>query len=115
MKDLTQIQWFALKILFQALGINPYARPFVETINSIPRSLKRVHYLVNTELARYSKTEEFQHMEFCRFRAGDKVCKYEKYPTTISRETIRQALVNSGWWPPKTEPEWHKEWRLRHQ
>jgi hypothetical protein len=111
MKDLTQIQRFALEMLLRALGEDQCFKSFEDSariFELIPKALKQVHYLVNDELGRYSLTDEFKGREFCRFKAGDKIIRYEKYPTSISRETIRQALVNSGWWLPCEEPDWLK-------
>ena len=108
-KELTQIQCFALEMLFRRLGESRHIRSFddmVRKIELIPKSLKQVRYLVNDELRRYSKTAEFERREFCRFKAGHKIIRYEKYPASISRETIRQALLNSGWWLPREEPAW---------
>ena len=103
-KELTQIQCFALEMLFRRLGESRLIRSsedMVRKIELIPKSLKQVHHLINDERRSYSQTAEFEEREFCRFKAGDEIIRYEKYPASISRETIRQALLNSGWWLPR--------------
>jgi hypothetical protein len=101
---ITQIQSFAMELLFRALGINPYNRTseeYEEIMSDMPKSLKVLHGIVNDELARYSQTEEFKSRQFCRFKAGDTIVRYESFPTSISVETTRQALTNFGWREPR--------------
>ena len=103
-KQLTQIQCFALEMLFRRLGetsTHTIVRRHGAKDRAYSESLKQAHHLINDELRSYSQTAEFKEREFCRFKAGDEIIRYEKYPASISRETIRQALLNSGWWPPR--------------
>ena len=93
-----------MEMLFRALNINPNNRTsdeYVEIKRQIPRNLKVVHGIVNDELARHSHSEEFKSRQFCRFKAGDEIIRYETFPTSISMETIRQALINYGWREPR--------------
>ena len=101
---ITQIQTFAMELLFRALNENPINRTpsKYEAIKSrIPKDLKVVHAIINDELAKYSLTEEFKLREFTRFKASDKIVRYESYPTSISIETVRQGLINYGWRTPR--------------
>jgi hypothetical protein len=116
MTELTAVQNFALEMLFRSLGEKQGAASFdnmLRKMDRIPKSLKQVHYLVNDELGRYALTKEFRLREFCRFKAGDKVIRYERYPTSISKETIRQALRISGWWPRREKMDWLKSLNSR--
>jgi len=73
MKELTEIEHFALEMLFRALGAKPFNGSFedmLHTIELIPRSPKQVHYLITEELKVYARTEEFKRREFCRFKTG---------------------------------------------
>jgi hypothetical protein len=102
---ITQIQSFAMELLFRALDFNPINRTweeYEEIMRQMPKGLKVLHGIVNDELARYSQTEEFKSRQFCRFKAGDTIVRYESFPTSISAETIRQALTNYGWREPRT-------------
>jgi hypothetical protein len=99
-EPITQIQQFALEMLFRALKVNVHDRTmaeYVEISQLIPASMKVVTSIINNELARYSQTEEFKRREFTRFTSGDKIVHYERYPTTVSLETVRKALINSRW------------------
>ena len=102
--DITEIQSFAMSLLFRALNENVINRTWdeYERIRSrIPKDLKVVCGLINDELRRYASTDEFKTREFCRFKAGHNIIRYERYPTSISSETVRQALINFGWRTPR--------------
>ena len=91
-----------MDLLFGALEENPINRTAeeYEQIKSRIPPLKVAHYLINERLSRLAKTEEFASHQICRFRAGDKVIQFEDYPTSISRETVRKALIAYGWRDP---------------
>lgn len=96
----TPIQDFALELLFDALRenvINRTADEYEQIKSRIPKQLKTIHHLVNKQLSKLATTKEFASHKICRFRAGDKVIREEACPTTISIETVRQALIAYGW------------------
>jgi hypothetical protein len=100
---ITENQSFAINLLYRALCVRPSGRweEFEEIAKMIPKSLKAVHALIEDELARYAITDEFKTAERCRFKAHDTITRFERYPTRISIETVRQALINYGWRPPR--------------
>jgi hypothetical protein len=95
----TAIQRFAMKVMYQALGIDPINRTMeeYEQIQSlIPTNLKVVHGIINDYLKDNAVTN-FSCPQFCRFRAGDEFIRIEDYPRRISREVVREALIAHGW------------------
>src|SRR5947209_2421017 len=98
---ITDVQSFAIEMLFRVLKVNPVNRTceeYQQIIDKIPSSLKVTTGMINDELRTYSKTDEFKSRKFCRFRAGDKIAHEEEaYPTSISRETVRLALTIPVW------------------
>jgi hypothetical protein len=95
----TAIQSFTMKVLYAALGIDPINRTvdeYQQIKARIPKSLKVVHGLIIDYLKAH-KVTDFSCAEFCRFDVGHKIIHYESYPTKISRETVRQALIVHGW------------------
>ena len=101
----TAIQSFAMKVLYAALGIDPINRTdneYQQIKARIPKRLKVVHALINDYLKEH-KVTDFSCPQFCRFKAGDKKIHYESYPTSISIEVIRQALIVYGWRESRTE------------
>ena len=102
--DLTEIQKFAIATLLRSLGERELITSLEDRmryLELIPKNLKLVHRLINDELARCAMEEEPQQREFCRYKAGDNIIRFETYPPSISKETIRQALRNAGLRPSK--------------
>ena len=95
----TAIQSFAMKVLYEALGIDPInrtAEEYQQIRAQIPKNLKVVHGKINDYLKAHAITD-FSCAQFCRFRADDKIIRFENYPRSISIETVRQALIVYGW------------------
>jgi len=101
---ITDVQAFAMEMLFRVRNENPVNRTWEEyqqICAKIPSNLKVVTGMINDELRTYSQTDEFKSRKFCRFRAGDEIIRYETYPNSISIETVRQALIAYGWREPR--------------
>jgi hypothetical protein len=101
---ITENQSFAINLLVRALKVKRTDccwNDFRLMLDIMPKSLKAVHGLINDELMRYSQIDEFKKAERCRFKAGDTVVKYESYPTQLSKETVRQALINFRFCGPR--------------
>ena len=101
----TAVQSFAMKVLFKAIGEDPINRT-AEDYNAIrsrmPKRLKQVQGLINDYLE-MNKISAFSSEQFCIFKAGDTEIRFESYPTWISIETVRQALIVYGWRPSKAK------------
>ena len=74
---------------------NRTMREYEEIISRLP-PLKQLHHMVNEELRKFLTQCGDQPPEFTRFEAGHQRIVYERYPTSISIETIRTALALSG-------------------
>src|SRR5689334_14988439 len=95
----TAVQSFVMKVLYEILGVDPINRTpeeYQQIAARIPKHLKVVHWLINDYLKNHP-VSEFSCTQFTRFRAGDKVVRFESYPTSISPETVRSALKAYGW------------------
>ena len=98
----TAIQNIALSLIFAVMGECRYNRTFDEYMAIAARlpPLKQLTYLVNRLLQQLHKCNDeckgFILPELCRFKAGDQRIVYEPYPKSISRETVRAALVAAG-------------------
>src|ERR1019366_6321470 len=64
--------------------------------------LKVLVHKINKRLQRLHKTHNDLLAEICRFKAGDERISYETFPTKISYETLRAALVISGMREPRS-------------
>lgn len=95
---LTHIENIALDLVFEAVNeerINRTAFDYLGIAVMLP-PLDDLHHMVNQQLRQRICSSSYSVREICRFKAGDRVIKYEPYPRSISRETIRSALVLSG-------------------
>ena len=94
---LTSVENIALKLVFAFMQQGQYNRTiedYMRIASELP-PLKVLHYEVNRLLARGLERNGPPY-EICRFKAGDKRYSFEPFPTSISIETIRSALVKSG-------------------
>jgi hypothetical protein len=101
-EHLTSKQNVALNI-FDDLGESRFNRSSEEYL-AIKRRLpplKRLHGMVNDRLQETAKSGAAPY-EICRFMAGDKEIWYQPYPKSLSFETVRSALVNSGMRDPRS-------------
>jgi hypothetical protein len=99
---LTSEMHIALNHIFDFMGesrFNRTAEEYLDIIRRLP-PLKRCHGIVNDRLREIAKSGTAPY-EICPFRAGDQSVWYKPYPTSLSLETVRLALVLSGMRPPR--------------
>jgi hypothetical protein len=107
---LTSFQNITLSLVFAVMEEHRNNRTYDEymAIAAGLPPLKELTFQVNRLLQQLHKCNDecggFILPEICRFTAGDERIIYERYPTKISYETIRQALVASG----MRQPRWSK-------
>ena len=87
----------ALDIIFGLMGESRINRTIDEYIGIAARApkLSAMHADVNRVLAKMAAVG-YAPYEICYFKAGDEKVWSEKFPTSLSRETIRQAWIKSG-------------------
>lgn len=102
--ELTDIENIALSLVFDAVEeqqINRSADEYAKIAQSLP-ALKVLHHLVNEELRERLQSPEYANRQICRFKARDRVIRFEPYPRSISIETLRSALNWSGMRQPRS-------------
>jgi hypothetical protein len=102
--ELTDIENIALSLVFDAVGeqqINRSAHEYAKIAQSLP-PLKVLHHLVNEELRERLRSPHYANCEICRFKAGDRIIRFEPYPRSISIETLRSALNWSAMRQPRS-------------
>src|SRR5947207_7349600 len=96
----TPIQDLALSLTFVAMGERRFNRSYDEYMAIAAKlpPLKVLLFKINQLLQQLHKcTNECNGvLQLCRFKAGDKIIKYEPYPKSISYETLREALAILG-------------------
>ena len=103
--ELTHVENIALSLVFGALGeqqINRSAYEYAKIAQSLP-PLKILHHLVNKKLRERLQSSQYANREICRFKAGDRVIRFEPYPRSISIETLRSALNWSAMRQPRSQ------------
>ena len=102
MDNPTPVQDIAMRLVFQFMGERRENRTYEEYMDIARRlpPLKQLHYHVNV-LLQSEHDSGWPLPEICRFKAGDKIIRFEPYPRTISYETLRAALVNYGMRKPR--------------
>ena len=98
----TSLENIALNLIFDFMGERRINRTFGEDMKiaaALP-PLKVLHSAVNQRLSKIAATGTAPY-EICRFRPGDKIVEYEPFPTSISIQTIRTALIVSGMRQPR--------------
>jgi len=93
----------ALDLIFESYGedrCNRTASEY-EYLISMLGTLKELHFRVNKRLQEYKVSGRPRWQAICRFRAGDLKPLYTPFPESISIQTIRNALINSGFREPK--------------
>jgi hypothetical protein len=101
---LTTIEDLAISLVFRVMSECRYDRgqqEYYDIASRLP-PLKQLHHQVNEELRQFLEPYGNEPPEFTRFAAGHERIVYERYPTEISIETIRRALVLSGMRTPRT-------------
>jgi hypothetical protein len=87
----------ALDLIFASLGetrANRTDAEYMAIASRLPK-LEALHQDVNKRLSEMAATGQAPY-EICYFKAGDGYPWYEKFPTSLSMETIRTALIKSG-------------------
>jgi hypothetical protein len=87
----------ALDIICRWLGESRYNRT-MEEYRAIARKMPKLdamHAYVNEFLAKLH-ARSIRPYQICHFKAGDLYTRYEDFPRKISKETIRQALIATG-------------------
>jgi hypothetical protein len=87
----------ALDIAFELMGESRLNRTHDEYMAIAARlpPLKKLHGMINDRLAEMKKAGIAPY-EICHFKAGDQYVRYEKFPTSLSLETVRSALTKIG-------------------
>jgi hypothetical protein len=96
-KYLTSKENLALDLIFLCVGEERFNRTMKEyeaTMAKLP-SIKQLHGYINDRLKDLAD-RGFAPYQICHFKAGDRYPRYEEFPTSISLETVRSALVKSG-------------------
>lgn len=100
---LTPIQNLALELVFEVMGEQRLNRRYDEYMAIAARlpPLKVLHFKVNERLKELHKSERDRLYEICLYKPCDLRIRYRSMPTTISYETLRAALTDSGMRPPR--------------
>jgi len=100
------LEELALDLIFESYGEDRYNRTAseYEHLASILGNLKELHFRVNKRLKEYKASGQPRWNEICYFKAGDLKPMYAPFPESISIQTIRNALIVSGF----REPKWRK-------
>jgi hypothetical protein len=100
------LEELALDLIFESYGENRYNRTAseYEYLASLLGSLKELHFRVNKRLKEYKASGKPRWNGICFFNAGDLKPRYAPFPESISVQTIRNALLISGF----RESKWRK-------
>jgi len=100
------LEELALDLIFESYGEDRYNRTAseYEHLASMLGNLKELHFRVNQRLKEYKVAGRPRWKEICRFKARDLKPLYTPFPESISTQTIRSALNNSGF----RQPKWRK-------
>jgi hypothetical protein len=100
------LEELALDLIFESYGESRYNRtaPEYEHLASLLGPLKELHFRVNERLKEYKASEQPRWDGICYLKAGDLKPRYAPFPESISVQTIRTALLASGF----REPKWSK-------
>lgn len=99
----THIQEIVVSCVFAVMGesrINRAQAEYKDIAARLP-PLKVLLHKINEFLRELHEKEGANLPLICRFKAGDKVVKYERYPIAVSYETVRAALNRSGMRAPR--------------
>jgi hypothetical protein len=102
----TPIQEIVLNLIFVIIGerrVNRTRSEYMAIAARLP-SLKALSFDVNRLLQQLHKCDGCNGVrlpELCRFKAGDERVTYERYPASVSSETVRLALEISGMRKPR--------------
>lgn len=93
----------ALDLIFESMGESRINRTYAEYMAIASRlpMLEPLRQDVNNRLSEMAVAGDAPY-EICYFKAGDQGRhRYDKFPTSLSIETIRTALIKSGMKQPR--------------
>jgi hypothetical protein len=93
----TPAESIALNLIFEWLKETRFNRSLDEYIAIARRlpKLEALHAYVNQRLRQLAE-DGYAPYEICTFKNGDQYWQYKPFPTSLSKETVRTALVHSG-------------------
>ena len=91
---MTSKESLALNLIFGSMGESPFNRTIDEYLAIAARAPKLavLHADINRALGNMAAAGHAPY-EICYFKAGDKKIWSEKFPTSLSIETVRQAWI----------------------
>lgn len=101
---LTAVENLAISLIYRVMDeslCNRTAHEYQDIGSRLP-ALKVLHHRVNEALREFLASNGDHHPEFCRFEGGHERIVFERYPTAISRETLRKALILHGFREPRS-------------
>jgi hypothetical protein len=99
----TSVENIVLNLIFEWLGESRFNRTndeYMQIAACIPK-LEACHAYVNQRLQEYAKSGNPPFGAICNFKAGQSNAWYKPFPTSISLETVRTALIVSGMREPR--------------
>ena len=98
-QPITSKENIALNLIFEWMGESRFNRTFSEYQELAARipKLDALHAWINQRLKEMARLG-MAPFQICYFKAGDRYPWYEDYPTSLSKATIRSALVKTGFW-----------------
>jgi hypothetical protein len=94
---LTSKENIVVNLIFDWLGesrVNRTYDEYMEIASRFPK-LEAWHAYVNQRLQKMAEAG-FAPFQICYFKAGDRYPWYEDFPTSLSREIVRTALIKMG-------------------
>src|SRR3977135_4356235 len=97
------LEELALDLLFESHGESRYNQTAAEyeRLSALVKNLDDAYFRVNRSLEQRKKSDQPPWRGICYFKAGDLTPRYAPFPASISIETIRNALVFSGFREPR--------------
>jgi hypothetical protein len=97
------LEELALDLLFESHGESRYNQTAAEyeRLSALVKNLDDAYFRVNRSLEQCKKSDQPRWKKICYFKAGDLTPRYAPFPESISMETIRNALVFSGFREPR--------------
>lgn len=94
---LTSKENIAVNLIYAWLGEVRYNRTYDDYLSIAERfpKLAACHAYVNQRLQQMAEAGSVPY-EICYFRAGDQSIWFEHFPTSLSMETVRTALLKMG-------------------
>lgn len=94
----TSVENIALDLIFEWLGESRINRTYDEYMQIAARipSIEACQAYINQRLREYAKSGNAPSSAICYFKEGHQRVWYKPFPTSISLETVRTALIVSG-------------------